>query len=90
MSQSGQNLPSRDFCGTAASPPETRHCSARLARQKSANSCREQLQQASVEKPSLFDHLVGRRLQGLWHGQTERLCSFEIDRQYVFGRLLYR
>jgi len=28
----GQTLPSRDFCGTAALPPETGHWLARLAR----------------------------------------------------------
>jgi hypothetical protein len=34
----GQPLPSQDFCGTAALPPETGHRSARLARQKSASN----------------------------------------------------
>jgi hypothetical protein len=33
----GQNLPCRDFCGTAALPLETGHWLARLARPKSAN-----------------------------------------------------
>jgi hypothetical protein len=45
MSQLGQTLPSRDFCGTAA---ETGHRSARLARQKSAKTGREQMQQHAV------------------------------------------
>src|SRR5262249_1675512 len=36
-----------------------------------------------------FDHLVGEREQSVWHGQAERLCRLEIDRQFEFGRLLY-
>jgi hypothetical protein len=48
LSESGQTLPSQDFCGTAASPPETGHCLARLARPKSAISGCEQSQQTAV------------------------------------------
>jgi hypothetical protein len=37
MAEMGQPLPSQDFCGTAALPPDNGHRSARLARQKSAD-----------------------------------------------------
>jgi hypothetical protein len=64
----GQNLPSQDFCGTAALPPETGHRSARLARQKSANNGRERVQQWMHQKGQLFDHLVGAGEQRRRHG----------------------
>ena len=38
----------------------------------------------------LFDHLVGRHLQSLWHGETEPLGGFEVDDQLEFGRQLNR
>src|SRR5262245_47904194 len=34
-----------------------------------------------------FDHLVGARLQGQWHGQAERLGSLQVYDQLEFGRL---
>src|SRR5258707_11847715 len=38
----------------------------------------------------LFDHLVSLGKQGLWHGETERLCSVQIDDQFELGRQLHR
>jgi len=38
----------------------------------------------------LFDHLVGGRLQGQRHGQTERLCGLEVDHQLELARRLDR
>ena len=38
----------------------------------------------------LFDHLVDTGEQCIWHRQTERLGSFEIDHQLVLHRRLYR
>ena len=38
--------------------------------------------------PLLFDHLVGAREHGRWHGEAERLGSFEIDHQRELGRLV--
>ena len=52
---------------SAGLPAESRHCSARSARQKSANSGCEQSQQKK-----LLDHLVGGDKQPRWHGQAER------------------
>src|SRR6202048_3533561 len=44
----------------------------------------------AVISPSLFDHLVGEREQLVRHSETERLGSFEIDREFVLCRRLHR
>jgi hypothetical protein len=38
----------------------------------------------------LLDHLVGKRQQRIWHGQTERLGGHEVDHQFEFGWLQNR
>src|SRR5262249_18494673 len=38
----------------------------------------------------LFNHLVGAGEHGCWNVYAERLCSFEVDYQLVFGRRLHR
>src|SRR5277367_6288092 len=47
------------------------------------------LMQCSKAAPS-FDYLVGGEQQLLWDGETQRLGGFNINRQLVFGRKLYR
>jgi hypothetical protein len=44
------------------------------------------VQQDRGRNPSL-NHLVGKREQLIRHGEGERLCSLEINRQLEFGRL---
>src|SRR5580698_9244204 len=41
-------------------------------------------------RASLFDHLIGSRQEGWRNGETERLCSFEINHQLEFRWLLNR
>ena len=50
MSRWVQPLPSQDFCGTAALPPETGHRSARLARQKMPRAAVSNCSNVSVRK----------------------------------------
>jgi hypothetical protein len=44
----------------------------------------------TLEFVALFDHLVGRHLQGLRHGKPKRFGGVEIDNQLEFRRLQYR
>jgi hypothetical protein len=37
----------------------------------------------------LFDYLVGACEHGRWDVDAERLCSFEVDNQLVFGCFLF-
>jgi hypothetical protein len=53
--RSGSDSAVATLFGDSSCTPETGHGSARLGRQKSANSRREQVQQISA----LFDHLIG-------------------------------
>jgi hypothetical protein len=62
MSPMGQNAKNSHRAYVGRSTPDSRHCSARLARQESANSRREQMQQYPGEEADLLsslDHLVG-------------------------------
>ena len=54
-----------------------------------AKSGREQVQQMACGNARLVDHLVGASKERLRNAQTERLGSFEIDDQFVFGRHLH-
>src|SRR5262245_26093931 len=45
---------------------------------------------AVQQKGSLFDHLVGGGQQRGRNGEAERLCSLEIDNEFVLGRRLHR
>jgi hypothetical protein len=65
---------SRDELGR--STPDSGHYSARSARQKSATSCREQMQQMKRAPMALFDHLVGAGEQARRDIEAEHLRSF--------------
>src|SRR5512133_4054770 len=36
---------------------------------------------------SLIDDFVGAGYQRRWHGEPERFCCLEVDREFEFGRL---
>jgi len=80
----GQNAKTSQRAYVGRSTLDSRHCSARLARQKSAISGREQSQQ----DPRLFDHLVGAREQRWRHFEAERFRGLEVDHKLVLCRLL--
>jgi hypothetical protein len=61
-----------------------------LARQKSANSGREQVQQHTHATDYLLDHLVGGGEQLIGHGDAERPGGLVIDDQLEFRRLHHR
>src|SRR5262249_23817472 len=44
----------------------------------------------SGRSPPLLDDLVGASEQGMWHSETERLRSLEVDHQVEFRELLHR
>ena len=44
---------------------------------------------ASQQTGRLFDHFVGGGEQRRRHGEAERLCGLEVDRELVLGRCLH-
>ncbi len=55
---------------------------------KSATRRREQPQQNHCRRCCLFDHLVSRGEQRLWHRQAKSLSGLKIDSEFELRRLL--
>jgi|ERR1700730_12265982 hypothetical protein len=75
--------------GWSAYPPRLSVIADIPARQPSAMSGREQLQQLG-RATDLLDHHIGDRENARREGDPERLRSFEVDRKLQLGCLLYR
>src|SRR5215467_14916188 len=85
MSELGQERLSPVYLATSALPLKTdkrRHVGMSASCQKRAY--------APQHTGSLFDHLVGGDQQPRWHRKTKRLCRFDVESRYKFGRRLYR
>jgi hypothetical protein len=48
---------------------------------------RVQTRSAWAAIASLIDDFVGAGYQRRWHGEPERFCGLEVDREFEFGRL---
>ena len=50
--------------------------------------CQEETQ--PQQTVSLFDHFVGGNQKTRWHGNTDRLCRFQVENHFVLGGSLRR